>query len=214
MAALPPKPIEVNLSKKTHKLCIPYKIHYNQQVLLIYNPMSGKKTDIKDKLTKTLFSHAILSEMYETQEYLDAFKKCRDFNIDKYSAIFIAGGDKTIHECINGMLMRPDGKQLPIGIIPNGNSNDTCKNLEINTFDQAIDTLVNSCDIIKADVCLNRLDHSTEQELNQKCKDEPDLYLKHKRYSIAKTGLAYAGNTSANIGPMMKKVLGSSAYSF
>ena len=44
------------------------------------------------------------------------------------------GGDGTIHEVINGMLMRPDGLQIPIGMLPNGSGNDTVGGLQIDTL--------------------------------------------------------------------------------
>ena len=36
------------------------------------------------------------------------------------------GGDGTIHEFANGLLMRKDKKKIPIAFIPNGTGNDLC----------------------------------------------------------------------------------------
>ena len=52
-----------------------------------------------------------------------------------------AGGDGTYHEVINGMLARRDGKKIPIGMIPNGSGNDTCRSIGAGQLDQALDYL-------------------------------------------------------------------------
>ena len=70
------------------------------------------------------------------------------------------------------MLMREDGKKIPIGLIPNGSGNDTCFNLEICNYDEAIEAIINGCDLIKSDVCLNMLDYETDQSLKQKFNDD------------------------------------------
>lgn len=45
-----------------------------------------------------------------------------DFN--EHSALVAVGGDGTLHEVINGVLMRRDGLKLPISLVPNGSGND------------------------------------------------------------------------------------------
>jgi diacylglycerol kinase family enzyme len=42
-----------------------------------------------------------------------------------------SGGDGTLHEVVNGMMQRKDGKRIPVGFIPNGSGNDICLNLGI-----------------------------------------------------------------------------------
>ena len=42
-----------------------------------------------------------------------------------------AGGDGSYHEVVNGMLVRPDKKKVPIGMIPNGSGNDTCTSIGV-----------------------------------------------------------------------------------
>ena len=48
------------------------------------------------------------------------------FDIDKYSALVLVGGDGTIHEGLNGLLRRQDGKKIPVGLLPNGSGDDAC----------------------------------------------------------------------------------------
>lgn len=57
---------------------------------------------------------------------MDAFNKVKNLKIEDFSAIFASGGDGTVHEVVNGLMMRQDGRKLPLGFIPNGTGNDTC----------------------------------------------------------------------------------------
>jgi diacylglycerol kinase family enzyme len=54
--------------------------------------------------------------------------------LDNYSAIVAVGGDGTVHEVVNGLMYRSDGRKLPLAIIPNGTGNDMCAAIELNTF--------------------------------------------------------------------------------
>jgi len=58
-------------------------------------------------------------------------------NLDysNYSALITVGGDGTIHEVVNGMMFRKDGRKLPIAFVPNGSGNDTCHSLGIKSIE-------------------------------------------------------------------------------
>ena len=99
-----------NLSKENYRVIFPNKITYDKKVFIVYNPNSGRKINIREKLDISLKKIKIEFEIYETVGYLDAFNKVKNLDIDLYSAILVSGGDGTIHECVNGMLMRPDSK--------------------------------------------------------------------------------------------------------
>ena len=63
-------------------------------------------------------------------------------DLSKYSMIVSVGGDGTHHEVMNGMLLRLDGKKLPLGLIPNGSENVTDKAIGHDTIDEAIKSIV------------------------------------------------------------------------
>lgn len=42
---------------------------------------------------------------------------------DGYDALCVVGGDGSIMEVVNGLLKRPDGRQLPVGLLPGGSGN-------------------------------------------------------------------------------------------
>ena len=52
-------------------------------------------------------------------------------DFDGYDGMIVIGGDGTMHEVVNGMLTRPDKKQLPIGLIPGGTGNSFMHDLEL-----------------------------------------------------------------------------------
>jgi len=102
---------------------------YDKPICIIYNPNSGKKTNLVPQIEERLRSEDIEYELKPTQAAGDTFRYAYDLDIEKYSLLVAAGGDGTYHEVINGMLMRKDGKKLPIGLIPNGSGNDLCNSL-------------------------------------------------------------------------------------
>lgn len=115
----------VNLIKGEEQKLIDYgRVIYNKPVIIIYNPVSGTANNVRGTIFTALRAHGIEFEIHETSGPLDAMKFIMSFEIEKYSAIFLVGGDGTIHESINGMLKRMDKKLLPIGLIPNGSGDD------------------------------------------------------------------------------------------
>jgi sphingosine kinase len=105
---------------------------------VIYNPNSGKKIDIKTKISKCFAEAKIEVEFYATKGYLDALNHVRTFNIEEYSAIVVSGGDGSIHEVLNGLLRRDDKKKLPLAFIPNGSGNCSAHELSIDSVDEAL----------------------------------------------------------------------------
>jgi len=56
-------------------------------------------------------------------------------NMDDISALVISGGDGTIHEVVNGMMMRDDKKKVPVALLPNGSGNDTCRAFRLSSIE-------------------------------------------------------------------------------
>ena len=108
---------------------------YSKPIFVIYNPSSGKARDIRPIIHDCFFSNGIEYELYETKGRLDALNVAMSFDIDKYSALALVGGDGTIHEAINGLLRRRDKKTIPIGLIPNGSGDDACGGLGLDSGD-------------------------------------------------------------------------------
>ena len=100
------------------------------RILLIYNPRAGKGLflhhlpSVIDLFTKAGFS----VEVYPTQSAGDAAKKVMHLK-DEYYMIVPAGGDGTLDEVVTGLVK--SGKNIPIGYIPVGSTNDYAASLGI-----------------------------------------------------------------------------------
>ena len=64
---------------------------------------------------------------------MHAYEIVQNLDFDKFDAVVCVGGDGTIHEMANGMLMRRDKKKIPIAFIPNGSGNDLCGSFNLDT---------------------------------------------------------------------------------
>jgi len=47
------------------------------------------------------------------------------------------GGDGTFNQMVNGMLARPDGKRLPVGLVPTGQCNDFARSIGFSATEMA-----------------------------------------------------------------------------
>ena len=100
---------------------------------VIFNPTSGKKRDIRPLITERLTPHGIKVTFYESQRVMHAWDLAKEeIDFSEHSALLACGGDGTMHEVINGLLMRADKRKLPVLIVPNGSGNDFagCFNLK------------------------------------------------------------------------------------
>ena len=103
----------------------------DKKLLFVYNPHSGKGmikqnlSDIIDCMIKADFEVTI----YATQAAGDAVEKCRT-EAKNYDRIVCSGGDGTLDEVVTGVMLSE--RQIPIGYIPAGSTNDFGNSLGIN----------------------------------------------------------------------------------
>ena len=102
-----------------------------KKLVLFYNPVSGHAA-FKNKLdgmVEAFQRRGVLLLLYRTKkegnEYFAAFVQKL-----KPDGILAAGGDGTVHECVN--IMMKNQIDLPLGIIGSGTSNDFATYLRIN----------------------------------------------------------------------------------
>ena len=108
--------------------------------LIIYNNYSGKKNnykkfiELKDKLMKLS-----MVSTFETKKKLDALNYIKKMNITP-KVIFIMGGDGTVHEVINGMVLNKNENifESKICHVPIGSGNGIASSLNIKNIDDAI----------------------------------------------------------------------------
>lgn len=122
-----------------------------KKLLFIYNPNAGtgmlkpKLSDVLDIFVKAGYEVTV----YPTQKYQDALAKTLSYTGD-YDLLVCCGGDGTLDEVVTGMARRV--KQVPIGYIPAGTTNDFARSLHISKdILEAADTAVNgtplACDV-------------------------------------------------------------------
>jgi diacylglycerol kinase family enzyme len=151
-------------SKVNLKLIQRKKISFEKPVVVIYNPVSGKKKDFVPMITARLKEANISCEFMPTKQNLDPLNFARTIDLDKYSVLVACGGDGTMHEIVNGLLMREDKKQIPISFLPNGSGDDLCSSLGIMSMDIALGYLCKG-EAIKIDTVRVMLDHTSEDTL-------------------------------------------------
>ncbi|MCR5350759.1 MAG: hypothetical protein K6E20_07205 [Acholeplasmatales bacterium] len=112
------------------------------KLLLCYNPHSGK-----NRIGKNLdFIVSTLSQQYEVDVYESTAPKSiseKIKNLDvEYDVIMLCGGDGTVNEGINGIMM---SKYRPkVAIIPTGTTNDFVNNFGIKkNIKKALDVVLN-----------------------------------------------------------------------
>ena len=101
--------------------------------ILTVNPHGGtKKGPQLLKKVKPIFE-ASGTDLFiiETTFAGHAKDLANQLDLTEYDGFIGIGGDGTLHEIINGMLSRPDGNKIPIGIIPGGSGNSYMHDLNL-----------------------------------------------------------------------------------
>lgn len=148
-------------------------------VLIIYNPSCGRRINLLPKIQTRFEREKIAFEVLLTKKKRDTYFFARDADLTKFSSLIACGGDGTYHEVVNGMLARADKLKLPIGIIPNGFNNATCRSMGIMNLEIALDFIVNA-EVIPVDLIRVLIDHETPEEIPHIDTD----VLDHCRYML------------------------------
>lgn len=101
-----------------------------KRLLFIYNPKAGKGM-IHGKVSALIdifIDHGYLPTVYPTQSRGDATHRINEW-VEDFDAIVCAGGDGTLDEVVEGVLR--SGRDIPIGYIPTGSTNDFAGSLGI-----------------------------------------------------------------------------------
>ena len=184
------------------------RVHeYKKPVFIIYNPNSGTKRNIRSELSEGLNAEGVPFELYETVGHGDTFTKALEFDISKYSALAAVGGDGTIYEVCNGMLMRKDKKRVPIIHIPNGSGNVNAMRTGVMSVQDAIKAL-KKAHVVKIDYMKIFLDFENENEI-QKAGADP---LKHIFNVPIDVQIGLAADIVQNTSARMKQIFGPLAY--
>jgi YegS/Rv2252/BmrU family lipid kinase len=110
------------------------------KVLLIANPKSG--TIRFDKAISAVINsfnkYRIESTLIETEYVGHAVDILKNENLSFFDSVCAMGGDGTLFEVLNGMLLRPKNDRVPISVIPNGTGNSFMKTVGLADWGSAI----------------------------------------------------------------------------
>eukprot|EP00347_Sterkiella_histriomuscorum_P012216 403369450 len=140
------------------------KIVYTKPIVIVYNPNSGKRRNIRVLISQRLDAEKIPYEFLESKKVFDTWLIPQEMDIDKYSALVAVGGDGTFHEVVNGLLHRADKKRIPVAFIGNGSGNDTLIQFNANSIGKALDFIVKG-QLIKYDVAKVLIDYEREEDI-------------------------------------------------
>ncbi len=172
------------LAQKTEPIEVGSVEFTRKPVAVIYNPASGRGTNIRDRILTKLTEHGVEARFFETERYMHAWEiVCNEINFDEHSALVAVGGDGTLHEVINGMLFRADKKKLPVSFIPHGTGNDLVGCLGTKDVEQALNWLAKG-DTIKMDVNKVLIDVEDEADISETEERHSKI-----RYSVINSGV-------------------------
>ncbi len=109
-----------------------------KRYILILNPHGGVKTGrtILKKIKPVFDAAGSELNVYETEHAGHAKELAYSLDYTGYEGLCAIGGDGTMHEVVNGMLARPDKRQLPIGLITGGTGNSFMR--DVNCLDSVV----------------------------------------------------------------------------
>ena len=103
-----------------------------KRLFMIVNPHGGLKKglDILEKVKPVFEDQDTQLDILETERAGHAYEYAYELDYTGYDGLCAIGGDGTMHEIINGMLKRPDKRQLPIGLVTGGTGNSFMHDLD------------------------------------------------------------------------------------
>lgn len=110
--------------------------------MIIVNPSSGaeESENYTEKLKKQLDAVASEFVIKKTKKSGDAKEFAEEAALNDYEAVFVLGGDGTVSEAVNGLMLHES--KLPLGIIPLGTVNNVARAIGIPMNpEKAIDSL-------------------------------------------------------------------------
>ncbi len=114
------------------------------KLCLIVNPNAGKKKGMSaaDEAAASFVNHGIDFDIKISEKPGDSVNLAASLKIEDYGGVIAVGGDGTLFEVINGLLLNRNSISVPIGQIPVGTGNSFIKDLGIFTKEQSFSAIV------------------------------------------------------------------------
>ncbi|MCB9769122.1 MAG: diacylglycerol kinase family lipid kinase [Candidatus Omnitrophica bacterium] len=167
----------------------------NRRFYVVYNPKGGGGTAPKvlDRFTPFFKDHGFDLDLHETEHPHHGIDLIRESDLSAFDGILVVGGDGSIHDIINGLMTREDGKRLPIGILPAGTGNSFMQHLDCLDPNEAAERIAGwkprFVDIAEVRTetqtlyAFNFIGWGTPAEINQRA--ERMRWLRKHRYTVA-----------------------------
>lgn len=127
----------------------------NKKVLIIYNPVSGTKSN-KAMISQLLNYYKLNNINYfllKTEYKNHAKKFCANNSLTEYDDLIVCGGDGTFNEVINGVVINKNKKIPRLGFLPGGTGNSFMHDLNAVDSNKAINKIIknnsDTLDILK-----------------------------------------------------------------
>ena len=127
----------------------------NKKVLIIYNPVSGTKSN-KAMISQLLNYYKLNNINYfllKTEYKNHAKEFCANNSLVEYDDLIVCGGDGTFNEVINGVVINKNKKIPRLGFLPGGTGNSFMHDLNAVDPNKAINKIIknnsDTLDILK-----------------------------------------------------------------
>lgn len=116
----------------------------SRTIHLITNPFGGTRNNqvLARQAVAFFKDHGIKVTSSFTEEKGHAVRIAQSLNYSPEATLCGLGGDGTIHEIINGNMLRPISERLPISLLPGGTGNSFLEDLGIFHFEEALRMVV------------------------------------------------------------------------
>jgi len=103
---------------------------------------SGNARDIFNSIRPQLEKNGIALTVYESEYAGHPIELGKSMDLEGMDGILAIGGDGTLHELINGLMNREDGKTVPVGMIPGGSGNSFLYGFDVRTPEAALERIL------------------------------------------------------------------------
>jgi len=111
-----------------------------RRLIIVVNPASGSRqaSRVVMEAKPQLESGDTKVVIRETRSRGDAMEIARGVEPGHNDVFVAVGGDGTVHEVINGVMLREDGRRPPIGVVPAGTGNSVAQDLDVRSTGDAV----------------------------------------------------------------------------
>ncbi len=103
----------------------------DRHFIAVVNPVGGTRRgmDVLRSVEPVFAAAGAPLEVHVTRGTGHARELARALDLSGCAGLCLVGGDGTLHEAVNGLMQRPPGTAVPLGVIPGGTGNSVAEHL-------------------------------------------------------------------------------------